>query len=187
MNKGVYMKKLSFIAFVVFLTSIALCIPSFSANMDDIDGTWNTYSKAKLKISSVGSFTDENPSTTTLNVNGNLTLVEDSWGGPYTYTGTFNIIDGKKLSIALDVNGVNELIDTWTNWAQEIAADKGVTVSDIDFSIESLTISQPSINKKTFIPKKTTLKAKGLVRAQVNGEPFLKKFSYSSKVNFIGR
>jgi len=90
------------------------------------------------------------------------------------------------VSIAFDANGVNELIDTWKNWAQEIAADKGVTVSDINFSIESLTISQPSINKKTLIPKKTTVKAKGSASALVNGEPFVKKFTYTSKVSFIG-
>ena len=108
-------------------------------------------------------------------------------GGPYTYTGTFSIIDGKKLSIALDGPGLNELDRTWTNWAQEIADEEGVTVSGIVFHVESLTISKPSINKKTFIPKKTTVKAKGFVEALVNGEPFLKKFSYSSKVTFVGR
>lgn len=181
------MKKTSYFAICILVITVFVCTPSFSATIDDIAGTWDTYSIAKLKISSVGSFTDENPSTTTLNLSGNLTLVENSSGGPWSYTGTFSIIDGKKLSIAFDANGVIELIDTWKNWAQEIAADKGVTVSNINFSIESLTISQPSINKKTLIPKKTTVKAKGLASALVNGEPFLKKFSYSSKVSFMGR
>jgi hypothetical protein len=181
------MKKTSFFAICILIISVFVCTPSFSATIDDIAGTWDTYSIAKLKISSVGSFTDENPSTTTLNLSGNLTLVENSSGGPYTYTGTFSIIDGKKLSIALDVNGVNELIDTWTNWAQEIADEEGVTVSGVVFHVESLTISKPSINKRTLIPKKTTVKAKGFVEASVNSEYYVKKFTYTSKVSFIGR
>lgn len=179
------MKKTTIFDISILIISVFVCSPSFSATIDDIVGTWDTYSQAKLKISGVGSFSDENFSETTLTLAGNFTLVEHSSGGPWSYTGTFSIIDGKKLSIAFDANGVKELIDTWKNWAQEIAADKGVTVSNINFSIESLTISQPSINKKTLIPKKTTVKAKGLASALVNGEPFLKKFSYSSKVSFI--
>ena len=61
------------------------------------------------------------------------------------------------------------------DWAEEIAREEGVTVSGINFDIESLTISQPSINKKTLIPKKATIKAKGIASALVNGEFYDKK------------
>jgi hypothetical protein len=179
------MKKFGLIQLVVVCISILFCIPALAVTIDDIDGTWTTYSKAKLKIASVGTFTDENFSTTTLTLTGFFTLAENSSGGPYSYNGTFTIIDEKKLSFALDTDGVSELIKTWTNWAQEIATDKGVTVSDINFNIESLTISQPSINKKTLTPKKATIKVRGLASALVNGAPFLKKFSYSSNVSFV--
>jgi hypothetical protein len=131
------MKKTSYFVICILVISVFVCTPSFSATIDDIVGTWDTYSQAKLKISGVGSFTDENFSETTLTLAGNFTLVEHSSGGPWSYTGTFSIIDGKKLSIAFDANGVKELIDTWKNWAQEIATDKGVTVSNINLALKA--------------------------------------------------
>jgi hypothetical protein len=166
---------------------MAFSATAFSASMDDLVGAWDTYSEAKLRIASIGSFSDANPSTTTLTVDGNFTLDEDSAGGPYAYTGTFSLIDGKKLYIELDQAGIDELVTTWINWAEEIAAEEGVTVSDVNFTIESLTITKPALPKKTNIPKKATVKARGTASAWINGEFFVKRFTYSSKVSFIGR
>ena len=67
----------------------------------------------------------------------------------------------------------------------EVGNEYGVSVNSIGFSIESLTITQPSIPKKTLIPKKVTVKAKGWVSASVDGEYLTKRFSYSSKVSFL--
>ena len=69
----------------------------------------------------------------------------------------------------------------------EIALENGVVAEDIHFDILSLTVSQPSINKKTLIPKKAKIKAKGRATAWIDGEFFDKNFSYTSKVSFIGR
>ena len=181
------MKKTSFFAICILIISVFVCTPSFSVTIDDIDGTWDTYSEAKLKISKLGSFTDQNPSVTELNLSGTFVLDEITSTGPYSYTGTFTIINEKKLSFQLDVAGENELKRTWVDWAAEIAREEGVTISGINFDIESLTISQPSINKKTLIPKKATIKAKGIASAWVNGEFYERKFSYTSKVYFLGR
>jgi hypothetical protein len=181
------MKKTSFFAICILIISVFVCTPSFSVTIDDIDGMWDTYSEAKLKISKLGSFTDQNPSVTELNLSRTFVLDEITSTGEYTYTGTFAIINEKKLSFQLDVAGINELKRTWVDWAAEIALEEGVTISDIDFDIESLTISQPSINKKTFIPKKATIKAKGIASAWVDGVFYERKFSYTSKVYFLGR
>ena len=181
------MKKLSFIAFVVFLVSLVFCVPSFSVTIDQIVGAWDTYSEAKLKISKLGSFTDQNPSETVLNLSGTFVLDETTSTGPYSYTGSFTIINEKKLYFQLDLAGIDELKRTWVDWAEEIAREEGVTISGINFDIESLTISQPSINKRTLIPKKATIKAKGIASASVNSEYYERKFSYTSKVSFLGR
>ena len=181
------MKKTSFFAICILIIFVFICTPSFSVTIDDIDGMWDTYSEAKLKISKLGSFTDQNPSVTELNLSRTFVLDEITSTGEYTYTGTFTIINEKKLSFQLDVAGINELKRTWVDWAEEIASEEGVTISGINFVIESLTISQPSINKKTFIPKKATIKAKGIASALVNSEFYERKFSYTSKVYFLGR
>ena len=93
----------------------------------------------------------------------------------------------KKLSFAPDTNGENELIRTWVDWAEEIAFENGVAVTDTSFYDINIIISRPSISKKTLIPKKTKITAKGRVSAWIDGEFFDKKFSYTSKVSFIGR
>jgi hypothetical protein len=166
---------------------VFVCTPSLSVSLGDIAGTWDTYSEAKLKISGVGSFLDENPSTTTLGLDRTFSLFETTSTGPYNYTGAFDLIDENKLSFAPDTNGENELISTWVDWAEEIAFENGVAVTDISFYDINITISRPSISKRTLIPKKTKITAKGRVSAWIDGEFFDKKFSYTSKVSFIGR
>jgi hypothetical protein len=181
------MKKTSIFAVCFLVISVLMCTSSFSATIYDIVGTWDTYSQAKLKISGVGSFLDENPSTTVLGLDGTFSLSETTSTGPYTYTGTFDLIDEKKLSFAPDTNGENELIRTWVDWAEEIAQENGVAVTGISFYDINITISRPSISKKTLFPKKTKITAKGRVSAWIDGEFFDKKFSYTSKVSFVGR
>ena len=74
-----------------------VCTPSLSVSLGDIAGTWDTYSEAKLKISGVGSFLDENPSTTTLGLDRTFSLFETTSTGPYNYTGAFDLIDKKNF------------------------------------------------------------------------------------------
>jgi hypothetical protein len=187
MNKEVYMKKLGFIALGIFLISLFFSVASYSATLDQIAGTWVTWSDAKLKITGIGSFTDQNYSETTLDVVNTFVLTETSSTGTYYYTGIFTLIDGKKLDIQPDSDCRNELIRTWVDWAEEIARENGVLAENIIFEPESLTFSQPSINKRTLIPKKTTIKAKGWVSALIDGVPYTKRFTYTNKVSFIAR
>jgi hypothetical protein len=148
------MKKTNYFAIYILVISMLVGTPSFSATVGDIAGTWDTYSEAKLKISGVGSFLDENPSTTVLGLDRTFSLSETTSTGPYTYTGAFDLIDEKKLSLAADTNGENELIRTWADWAEEIALENGVSVTGISFYDINITISRPSISKRTLIPKK---------------------------------
>jgi hypothetical protein len=186
-EKEEYMKKVSIFTLGFLVLFMAFSVSSFSATINDMAGTWDTYSDAKLKISGIGSFSDENFSVTTLDLANTFVLTETSSTGTYYYSGDFSLIDGKKLSFELDLAGRTELISTWIDWAKEIALENGVVAEDINFNIESLTVSRPSINKRTLIPKKTTIKAKGRATARIDGEFFDKKFSYTSKVSFIGR
>jgi len=181
------MKKTGIFVLGFLVLFMVFSISSFAATIDDIVGTWDTYSDAKLKISGIGSFSDENFSTTTLDLLSTFVLTETSSTGIYYYSGDFGLIDGKKLSFDLDLAGRAELVRTWIDWAEEIARENGVTATNISFDIQSLTTSQPSINKKTLIPKAAKIKAKGIASADVDGVPFVKKFSYTSKVSFVGR
>jgi hypothetical protein len=62
------MKKIGFVSCIFFSYLYVLCIPSFSATIDDIVGTWDAYSDAKLKISGIGSLSDQNFSETILDL-----------------------------------------------------------------------------------------------------------------------
>ncbi len=180
------MRKLAMITVSVLVMSVFMVPPLLSATVEDLAGIWDTRSVAKLKISGVGSRTAETPGNATLNDSLTFALDEYDSTGPYRYTGAWGLIkDGKKMSIALDSNGQAVLIDAWENWLEEVADDYGVSISGISFSVERLTISQPSIPKKTLIPKVTTIKGKGWVSAWVDGEYLTKRFSYTSKVYFL--
>jgi hypothetical protein len=94
------MKKTNYFAIYILVISMLVGTPSFSATVGDIAGTWDTYSEAKLKISGVGSFLDENPSTTVLGLDRTFSLSETTSTGPYTYTGAFDLIDEKKTFLS---------------------------------------------------------------------------------------
>jgi len=168
--------------FIVLLISS----PVLSATVDDLVGTWTTLNTAKIRVSKIGSWSSENSSTTTLNDDGTFTLDEIDSTGQYEYTGDWSLIkEGKKISFELDDHGLSELGRVWTNWLIELADEYGATVENISFWDVTLTLSEPSVPKKTNIPKKTTIKAKGWVSATFNGENISRKFSYTSKVYFL--
>lgn len=180
------MRKPILIALSVLVMSVLVAIPSQSATVDDLVGTWRALSQPKLKISGIGSRSAENYGTATLDQLGTFNLHEVDSTGAFNYTGNWGLIkEGKKMSIALNAAGQAELIRAWELWLIEVGNEFGVSVNNIEFSVESLTITQPSIPKKTLIPKVTTLKAKGWVSALVDGEYLTKRFSYSSKVYFL--
>jgi len=60
------MKKHILITVSVLVISVLMAIPSQSATVDVLVGTWNTFSKPKLKISGIGSRSAENYGTVTL-------------------------------------------------------------------------------------------------------------------------
>jgi len=181
------MRKLILTTLYVLGMSVCMAAPLFSATVGDLAGTWITSSEPKLKISGIGSRSAENNGTTTLNQIGTFNLHEEDSTGTFDYTGNWGLIqEGKKMSIALNAAGQTELIRAWRLWLIEVANEFQVDIDAIEFSIESLTISQASIPKKPpIIPKKTTLKAKGWVTAWVDGEFLTKRFSYTSKVYFL--
>jgi hypothetical protein len=182
------MKKTIMFVFSMLVLAMFISTPLFSATEEDLIGTWETHSVSKLRISRIGSTASDNYSTTTLNDNGTFTLAEVDSTGEYNYTGNWELIkDGKKMLVGLDENGRDELIRMFGNWMMEMAEEYGASVSDISISIAKLTISQPSIPKKTNIPRKITIKSNGLVSAILDSEPLTRNFSYISKVSFLSK
>jgi hypothetical protein len=178
-------KHYCFSAIAVFI-ALLISSPVLSATVDDLVGTWTTINTAKIRVSKIGSWSSENSSTTTFNNDGTFTLDEIDSTGPYDYTGDWSLIkEGKKIFFELDDHGLSELGRVWTNWLIELADENGATVENIIFWDVTLTLSEPSVPKKTNIPKKATIKAKGWVSATLNDEDISRKFSYTSKVYFL--
>ena len=182
------MRKNVMLLFTMFVLTVLVSTPLFSATESDLIGTWNTYNVSKMKISRIGSRTANNYTTTTLTDVGTFTMHESDSTGIYDYTGNWVLIkDGKKVQFSLDAPGQSELVRMWENWLTEVANEYGASIANISFSITSLTISQPSISKKTNIPRKAIIKAKGLVSATVDSESMTRNFSYTSKVSFMNK
>lgn len=182
------MKKSIMFTFTMFFLAMFISTPLFSATEDDLLGDWITNNVSKLKITRIGSDASDDHSTTTLNNDTTFTMHENTSTGTYDYTGNWELIkNGKKILFALDGNGRTELIRMLGDWMEEMAEENEVFVSDISISITNLTLSQPSIPKKTNIPKKITIKAKGLVIAILESKPVTRKFSYTSQVSFLNR
>jgi hypothetical protein len=154
---------------------------------DDLLGTWNTNSKARLNLRRLGSKSEQINSTMALNEDGTFTLIETDVTGTYNYTGHWSLIGGKKIVVDLDVAGQSEFMRMWTNWLKEIAAPRNVTVTDINFSEMKLTISQASISKGTRAPRKMTIKAQASLNARINGQDKVTRCSYVNRVSFLNR
>ena len=180
------MRILSMFFCVVAVASMFLAGPVHSATVYDLVGTWTTVNTARIKVAGIGSWSSTNSSTVTLGDDETFTLDEIDSTGDYNYTGTWALINnGKKIAFQLDGPGYLELQRVWANWFRELAYGYGATIDDISFWDITYSISQPGVPKKTNIPKKATIKARGWVSARLNGESISKKFSYTSKVYFL--
>jgi len=154
---------------------------------ENLIGSWTIDSQTKLKVSKIGSGSKSHDSTIVFNQDGTFTLTETDSTLTYNYTGEWSLIKGKKISFAFDAAGQSELVNMLTNWSGQIATEKGFTINNISFSEITLTISQASIPKKTLVPRKMTIRVKGLISATLNGQDVVKRFSYINKVSFLNR
>lgn len=154
---------------------------------DNLIGSWTIDSQTKLKVSKIGSGSESHDSTIVFNQDGIFTLTETDSAPTYNYTGEWSLISGKKISFAFDAAGQSELVKMLTDWLGQIATEKGFTITNISFSGMTLTISQASIPKKTLVPRKMTIRVKGLISTTLNGEDVVKRFSYINKVSFLNR
>lgn len=161
--------------------------PKYTVTEDDLLGAWNTFSEAKLRVSGVGAGSGASKSTMVFNQDGTFALAEIASTLAFTYTGEWSLINGKKISFGLDVLGESELANMWLNWLEQIAAERGLTIQNINFSEIRLIMSQASLPKNTLVPKRMTIKAKGLVSATLNGQDIAKRFSYINKVSFLSK
>ncbi len=112
-------------------------------------------------------------------------LYEDDHGTPRSYTGTYvNTPGGKSILFTLDSNGLSAMKAMLTNWVQDLALEDGVTVQNISFVFDKVTISKGNIQKKTNAPSMVTIKITGTVSALVDGSPKNASFSYVSTIKY---
>jgi hypothetical protein len=169
-----------------------------AASMDDIAGTWGVYTKAKGRVSKLGSDHSEGfgaikfdkgpPGPNT----GSFAYKDPGYVG-YTYTGNFTLsTDGKKLTMQLDDNGRQEFEDMMADWLHRGALGEGISLDRINFVYDKngILMSTVKTSKKTNGPTKGTVSAKGIVYADVYQNGVLiglasGKFSFKSTTKFL--
>ncbi len=147
---------------------------------------WNTIYSSKVTVSGLASESDKTYGDCTLYDNGTFNCYEDDHGIDRNYTGTYVHIGttGYKIQFILDSNGLQEYRDMLTGWAEDLAYEEGVQISNLSFSFTTVMTSQVKISKKSGIPGKAKVTIKGKVSADLDGKYTTKSFSFSSKITF---
>ena len=158
------------VGIAVFLFATATWVSA--ATMGGVVGDWVVYSKAKGKVSKLGSDHSEGPARITFEAppgsnTGTFTYHDP---GGYIYTGEFTLApDGKSLTMEFDPAGLNEFESMMAHWLQIGATEKNLRLENIRFVYdqEGILIGSVKTSKKTNGPTKGTVSAKGVVWADV--------------------
>lgn len=165
-------------------TSVKINASTGSGN-NGLLGSWNAYSQSKLKVWRLGSRSGANDSTLQFNDDGAFTLTETEPLQTYVYTGHWVLVNGKKLTLELDQAGQSELMRLWTNRLEEVAAEKSLSLDDVNFSGLTFALSRPRIPKNKRVPKTVILKARGWINASATGQEIKRRFAYRNRITFL--
>ena len=120
------------VGIAVFLFATATWVSA--ATMGGVVGDWVVYSKAKGKVSKLGSDHSEGPARITFEApqgsnTGTFTYHDP---GGYIYTGEFTLTaDGKSLTMEFDPAGLNEFESMMAHWLQIGATEKNLHLENI--------------------------------------------------------
>ena len=161
-----------------------------AATMYDIDRSWGVYSKAKGKVSKLGSDHSEGVGSVTITANspssGSFHYI-DARG--YDYTGSVTLSpDGKKLAMQLNGPGRTEFENMMADWIEDAALWEGLCldVTEFIYDKQDIVISPVKISKKTNAPIKGNVSAKGTVWAELcTGGLISGNFSFKSTITFL--
>ncbi len=147
---------------------------------------WNAVYSSKFTVSGLVSETDTTTGDCTLYDDGTFNCYEDEHGIDRNYTGTYvySGATGSKIQCFLDADGLQEYTDMLTRWAEEMANEEGVVISDIVLRFTSVKTPALKISKKTGIPGIAKVTLKGTISAYLNGTFVTKKFSFTSQITF---
>jgi len=138
------------------------------------------------KLSIKGFARDSNPADGECHVyaGGIFYLSEDDHGTPRYYTGTYSIASGKSILFTLDSDGISSMKAMLTDRVTKMGADAGVTIQNISFVFDSVSISKGTIQKKTNAPSKLTIKITGTVEGSFDGVDKAMSFTYQSSIKY---
>jgi hypothetical protein len=156
----------------------------FAATIDDIAGLWSVTFQSKFKVRGEFSDSDRTAGYCALYQDGTFVVSEDDAGTVRLYSGTYSLINGKKIEFQLSTQGIDELKDMLADWIVEVASGEGISVTEINFIFSKTNLSKVNIRKKDNMPKKAKISIKGTVSGKVDGVPTTKKYNYKSKMTF---
>jgi hypothetical protein len=147
---------------------------------------WNTNYSSQFKVSGLVSESDTTQGDCTFYDDGTFNCYEDEHGIDRNYTGTYvySGSTGYKIQCFLDGDGLQEYTDMLTRWAEEMASEEGVVISNILLRFTSVKTPTLKISKKTGIPGKAKVTLKGTISAYLDGTYVTKKFTLTSKITF---
>jgi hypothetical protein len=116
---------------------------------------------------------------------GSFYLYEDDHGTPRYYTGTHSIVPGgKTILFTLDSNALLAMQAMLANRVNKMGANKGISVENISFVLNPVSIFKGTIQKKTNAPSKLTIKISGTVSASFDGVDKIMSFTYQNTLKY---
>jgi hypothetical protein len=142
-----------------------------------LDAVYNTTVAVTLHVAGAPAAKDTTGGTLTANSDGSFGLVvgADDFTGNYTLSK-----NGKQVALTLDGNGQSVLESAIMDGITSIAANGGVTLSNLTLSKVKVTISKATI--KNGSPQKFTVSVSGRASAGANGKSVTRSFTYKAAV-----
>jgi len=173
-------------AFAAVVAAAVVAVERPAPAMTDTDLTstsWDTAYASRLKLPGLGSDTSDTTGTVAFSSDGTFSASEDDGGVPRTYTGTWRLKrNGKRLRLALDADGRAALSDAISDWLEEIAADEGLTLSDLSVRLARVTMKQARL-PDTAGDFTTKISATGQARGRLGRRRVSSALIYNSNVS----
>ena len=174
------------ISSIVILSAVLLAsIPSVSpaATLLDLSGDWSLAVKTTFSASGLGKVVKQQSGVLVLTPDAQATL---EVGSQTITAGTFTLLS-KGTKVAFVMNEAGGFASTVQGLVAEASVKKGVAVNVRQVTVDSIKVSPFKISKQTNFPGKWSIKLKGVVDADVDGEPRLLRYSYTGAVTFTGK
>ena len=174
------MKKNAAVIFALCLLFMLVNGYCTAATLDQVAGVYPVWFDEKVSIKGIGKLSWSEDGWVEINSSG-------TWVNSWDYQGLANVDDkGKKLYMAFNNAGIEELEDCLVDWAYDAAAQEGVFASQLDFTVAPIKPITCKIDKTTNkLCKKFKIMAQGIFSGYLDDEFVTSKFTYKLTVTII--